>query len=1319
MAYRRRRIVLSAVFVLLVVLLGESGRLAVVTPARAQNGDANASWDALSPVNPSNAADTVNPPRLYANDLSHPLPASASLTLGTNGYCVTLHTQNLVADTSTIPAANLGFSLLGTNPISSSSPATVAVPLPGTLRADPTTPWLTSVDAPLGYPGTPTANGDKFCVVAQAPVGYKTLQVSWTYKDASGAHTITLNELADSTDPNDFIPVVTVTLRATAIGSFANVCTVGWDPSFLTGHASNPNTVVPDPLDQVAVGDWVPSSGGVTVQSVQLDPTDSTQWCATLSSGGATIDTNVTFSFDAVYNRLLPKFLPDGDDQSHTVTLSAPLHIPGGFALAHIGAGGDVLTQEVSPQLVVGAPEVACILGTALTDTMLPSDVMISPVSGQDQPTASVVNVFRGGPGTLAAGVPAGTLCFSYSSSTPGEQTVTANFSGGHAQWVSVTQPGTITVQTGPLVVQWNRIDSTALTSGGEPADGTITYTVIDAPLRFGVPINPATSGGPFTADMSLTEWVLGSHRSGGRTVSGYLQGAVLHATIEDPTGVCGHFTLPSNVIAQDTRSGEFRNGFASSLGVPNPPGAIYEVNNPSPPPQTIFTFKPNLRDIWGVSIGGRFSFGGDVTSAVDDLSVSIAGDSCSPGMGLRVKIDVFYPGQSTIAEPTEYVDFVFSYARVAKTPRVAWAGQVVPITYGFSGCPSSGPAIHVTLTRAARQRGSFIASSGVTATSSSASGDLDSSCSITVLYTSADPGEVDIQAMIDGNPYSKLDFPIFFLAIEDVTLTATTTSNVSSPGDLTATARGWFVGSNPSGRAAETKPDGRRLPADRWVVPDDWASLQGLSDFRSNWPGPDLPPLHITFLMQDEAVVNSFAAGVKNGAVGWLLPSDSSQATPQFTIVPDGQGVIPKPRTITLTAQGAAATIHTFGDYNLSFEGCATNVVTGSPHCKPGDVVGHTRYSAVADYIENPGKMPEVGSNVAQTEWTWGGLKQVTVVNTDVPYQKYVVAHLVDRDGYCDARSWNNVLGVRVQFQIDSGEGAILEAQGQPTEISSDRRMAIATTFDTVDDQGNKLNTGIAKATVADDECQAWVKVSDSLLNPVNVIVTFPAQPAPIPGNVRITGLICASGGAGQELFTVTNKGTNTVSLDGFALRSRPRDLSQPEQHLGLTGLLPPGQSATFAGGPGASYYGWSGGDVIMDDANDYLRLVWNNFELNRAFCDGSFSSPPIPDPLPADQEGQIVLDQVIPFGLDKTVQLVAGWNLVPGGVEATDIATAFAGFEPDLLGVYLWDSQASVWKRYLPGVPVDPATAITTIEKGQAYWIAVKRPFTVTLLK
>jgi hypothetical protein len=336
-------------------------------------------------------------------------------------------------------------------------------------------------------------------------------------------------------------------------------------------------------------------------------------------------------------------------------------------------------------------------------------------------------------------------------------------------------------------------------------------------------------------------------------------------------------------------------------------------------------------------------------------------------------------------------------------------------------------------------------------------------------------------------------------------------------------------------------------------------------------------------------------------------------------------------------------------------------------------------------------------------------------VVNTDSPAVKYVVAHLRDRDGYCDAAAFNNVLGESVRFEVDAGGGVIVEAQGQPAVLSSNRRFATATTFDTVDDLGNPVNVGITQTVVDVDECQAWIKVSNSLLEPVNVIVTFPAPPAPIPGKLRITGLICT----GDELVTVTNQGTNTLSLEGFAIRSLPTSILAQEEHLGLSGLLAPGQSASFRGGPAAPSNGWlRSGNTVFGGSADYARLVWNGFELNRANCDGTFSNPPIPDPLPLDGEGETVIDLVIPFGQEKQVALTEGWNLIGAGSKATDIATALTGHEADVDAIYAFDSATGGWKRYFTAGPAF-LNSMTTLDAGQPYWVAVKRPFTLTVMK
>jgi hypothetical protein len=1252
MAHARRRLLFSAALVLVIVLLGAGGSFRGSFIVHALNEDANAGFDPISPVGPVDTTKTANPPRLYAGDLSHPLPARSlddPIPAGagpTNGYCLTLKTGGLVpASGPGLAPADLGFTLTGINPIDPTSAATVAIAIPvnGLLKGA------------AGPAALPTVNGDKYCVVAQAPVGYKTLKVSWTYLDASSIqHTITLN------DPT-FIPVVTVTLKATAIGNVGQVCTVGWDPSFLTGHASNfPNTnVPPDKVNIVALADWVlfnTSGGAVTLNSVQPDVADSTQWCVSMSTTpGVAATTDITLSFDAVYNRQI-----NPDDRLHTATLSPGplLSIPGTFALAHIGWNGEVLTQQTSPALVIGAVETACILGSDGTDTLNPSDIIFSNSSGSpDVASVSSLTVFHAGAGITVA---AGTLCFTYSSSSAGEHAINATFfdtSAGISRGVHWTN--------GALIVQWNRIDSTLITTSSNPSDTPVTFTTITAPLQFNV-----ADGTFLTSNMKLSEFVIGSHKAQGQTRTGYLQGVGLTATL---AGGCGYFVVPDNS-------------------------------------------KPTT--ITGTSVGGRFELTGlgDTDGNPDDVTVSITNSGgCNAGSVIRVNIDAFYPGKVTPALATEYVDVNFTYIPPNKTPRLAWAGQVVPITYAFSSSSTcAGQIVHFV--RPDNQRGSFLGGTGLTLNGpGDATGDFGAGCSLTVNYLSPDPGEVDIEVFVTGNPYSKVAFPIFYLAFEDATATAPATSVVSTVGYVDVVVRGYFVGPNPSGHPAETKPDGRRVPADRWVLPDDWETLKGSGDFRGNWSGAaDMPAAVVTFLMQNEQVANNFKTGVKNGGLGWFMHDAIDVKPPEVGRVPDAKGVIPKLRTfVDTTDLDGKVTALTFGDLNLSYEGCAKSAENGNPQCKPEDVIGHTVYYVAVDYPANIGKYPPISSNTTTTEWTWAGYKSVTVVNTDSPSMKYVVAHLRDRDGYCDAAAFNNTLGVPVRFEIDAGGGTILEAQNQPSSISSNKRFATATTFDTKDDLGNAINQDLAKTVVQDDECQAWIKVSNSLLQPTNVIVTFPAPPSPVPGNIRITGLSCD---ANLPTITVTNKGANLVSLEGFALRSLPTPAVLQEEHLGLSGLLAPGQSKTFSGyDPGWINVGTAD---IFGLSGDYARLVWNGFELSRALCNGTFTTPAIPDTLPLDGEGEIVIDIVIPFGQEKQVALTEGWNLLGGGANPTDLSTAFAGHENDFVGVYGWNATTGVWTRYLALGPSFLNT-MERLEAGQVYWVEVKRPFTLSVMK
>ncbi|MEO8458038.1 MAG: hypothetical protein ABI559_09515, partial [Chloroflexota bacterium] len=195
-------------------------------------------------------------------------------------------------------------------------------------------------------------------------------------------------------------------------------------------------------------------------------------------------------------------------------------------------------------------------------------------------------------------------------------------------------------------------------------------------------------------------------------------------------------------------------------------------------------------------------------------------------------------------------------------------------------------------------------------------------------------------------------------------------------------------------------------------------------------------------------------------------------------------------------------------GDANLSFDECDTTTPTANPHkivllngfyCESGDLVGSSTLGALADYPDKRKHFAELSNDVT-IDWTWGGIKEVTVEPDpfDATGQfHYVVLHVTDRDGFCgDSSSLHPVLGETVNFRIDSTTGVIVpDVNGNDAEadgvVSADGKQASTVTFDT------NLNDGIAaggitvEPVLASGECQAWIHVSESLLNPVNVIIT------------------------------------------------------------------------------------------------------------------------------------------------------------------------------------------------------------------------------------
>ncbi|MFN0148165.1 MAG: hypothetical protein ACKVT1_16795 [Dehalococcoidia bacterium] len=213
-------------------------------------------------------------------------------------------------------------------------------------------------------------------------------------------------------------------------------------------------------------------------------------------------------------------------------------------------------------------------------------------------------------------------------------------------------------------------------------------------------------------------------------------------------------------------------------------------------------------------------------------------------------------------------------------------------------------------------------------------------------------------------------------------------------------------------------------------------------------------------------------------------------------------------------------------GDFKTDLSACATNVLGGGKHCKPGDKVGTGTVTATADYPDFRGKHFPVASNSVTANWTWGGYKDVTVEAGEDPQFKYVVFHGMDRDGFCNVPfaavgqvslhpvlsagtigagaaatdAWTGITAYpaeTVDFLIDSGEGIILNGAFNGTlNTGGNRQFATGVkTFST--GVNDPATTGIKEfplsalaAAGATDECQAWIRVSNSLLGILNVLV-------------------------------------------------------------------------------------------------------------------------------------------------------------------------------------------------------------------------------------
>ena len=191
-------------------------------------------------------------------------------------------------------------------------------------------------------------------------------------------------------------------------------------------------------------------------------------------------------------------------------------------------------------------------------------------------------------------------------------------------------------------------------------------------------------------------------------------------------------------------------------------------------------------------------------------------------------------------------------------------------------------------------------------------------------------------------------------------------------------------------------------------------------------------------------------------------------------------------------------------GDYNTDLSNCASSPASAPAglgifgidgyYCPNGTNVGTATLQATIDYPDKR-KHREVDTNTVTIDWTWGGIKEVTVEQGG-DFTWFIIFHVLDRDGYCGAipgdprgvsPSFHPVLGELVEWIIDDGDGGlIIDGEANVTGVPADLGDLVTTvTFHAA------ANPGIAQDTVDADECQSWVEVSASLGSEVDIRVT------------------------------------------------------------------------------------------------------------------------------------------------------------------------------------------------------------------------------------
>jgi len=402
------------------------------------------------------------------------------------------------------------------------------------------------------------------------------------------------------------------------------------------------------------------------------------------------------------------------------------------------------------------------------------------------------------------------------------------------------------------------------------------------------------------------------------------IQGAILNFYL-----VAGNVAVnmaPGYAAAQKTYvSGLAKPVFSSFAPIPNP------LPNPYTPVTTVSAVSPA---------------NGSITQTVyssGEESVQVVVVAENPAGGLEVQL------------PLEVFTINFWTREMEKVPQVRWAGEKIVLEKNW-GATYAGRLVHFVLENqspgALEQFGPVPNGIGLNLTNNSQSvwTTVQANGLASCILVSEDMGEVDVDAGLYAADNTTLlnqhGFVVYYLKLESVTLgnvvgkraghntglfvpgnpwdptldQTTATLNVSADDLLRARVRGWFTNANPSVRPVRTidynnstldNPASANLtlPAGRWILPDDWATLAGpnWTTDRIHWDIMNTPSDGATGVTATNAlgnytkgavvkatasVVGPFSPGIEDMTpLGWATPNPRPDTLrPYQTVVPDGK---------------------------------------------------------------------------------------------------------------------------------------------------------------------------------------------------------------------------------------------------------------------------------------------------------------------------------------------------------------------------------------------------------------------------------------------